>query len=162
MAGKSTARRKTIEPMEQKIGQDRPRIMKSVGPAKDALEDAVIEPVERPVNPEKLAMLAFMEELVEVHIHTTTDENAEQVFQVFNNGLSETFTRGETKTVKRKFVEGLARSKITTYRQKESIAPDGSKVYAQIPSTGLRYGFSVTRDDHPRGADWLKATLAQP
>jgi hypothetical protein len=154
---------KTIEAMEMQHGQDNPRVMKSTGPAREALEAAQFEVVDRPVDLEKLAMLAFMEELVEVEIHTTADPTAEQIFEVGNNGNIELFKRGERKTVKRKFVNELATRKVTTFTQeRRRNERTGVMEDVQIPHTSLRYPFSVTHDDHPRGRDWLRATLAQP
>lgn len=156
----ATIKSKAIEPMEQQIGQDRPRILKTTGPARDALEPALVQVVDRPVDPEKVAMLAFMAEKVEVHIHTTSDPNADQIFEVFNNGDRELFRRGERKVVQRRFVNELAMRKITTYTQEVKADAYGVPVQVQVPHTALRYPFSVTRDDHPRGADWLKYALA--
>lgn len=137
------------------------RNMRSDGPARSALDPLEIEPVDSPVlDSEHMANLQFYEEPVTVHIHTTTDKTAEQVFEVFNNGTREVFRRGETKTVKRKFVEQLCRAKTTVYDQQEGIDAQGIRYMKQIPVNALRYPFSVVRDDHPRGADWLKASLA--
>lgn len=152
---------KTIEPMEQQIGQDAPRVMKSTGPAKDALEPALIQAVDRPVDPEKLAMLAFMEEPVTVHILETGNPLDADVFEIINGGKIELFRRGETKTVKRKFVDILASRKLTTFTQKRVRDNDGVMQDVQQPRSSLMYPFSVVHDPHPRGADWLKATLAQ-
>ena len=149
-----------FEPMEQTVGQDVPRVMKSTGPAKDALEPAYIQAVDRPVDQEKLAMLAFMELPVTVEIHTTADPTAEQVFTVTNGGKREFFKRGETKTVARKFVNILACSKITSFTQQRRRNDEGIMEDVQVPRTALRYPFSVVEDSHPRGRDWLRATLA--
>lgn len=157
-----TLRTPMIDPNDGPVGQDHERVMKSTGPAKDSLEPALIQPVERPVDKEKLEMLAFMEELVEVYIQPTTNPADEEIFEIFNNGQRELFRRGETKTVRRKFVNELAMRKITTYKQREKVDEQGTRVIVQIPHTALRYPFSVVRDPHPRGADWLKFTLAQP
>jgi hypothetical protein len=157
----NVAPQKTIEPMEMQIGQDAERRMKSTGPAREALESAYIQVVDRPVDEEKVAMLAFMEEPVTVHIHTTSDPIADQIFEIFNNGQREVFRRGETKTVKRKFVNELATRKLTTFSQQRRQNVLGVWEDFQVPQTALRYPFSVTRDDHPRGADWLRSVLAQ-
>jgi len=151
---------KVFEPLEHTVGQDSERVMSSTGPARESLEPALIQVVDRPVDNEKLMMLAFMEEPVTVHIHTTSDPNAEQVFQIFNNNQCETFKRNETKTVRRKFVDGLATRKITTFTQERRQDSTGTWNDVQIPSTALKYPFSVMHDAHPRGADWLKAVLA--
>lgn len=142
------------------VVQEAPRVLKSTGDAKDALEQRGVQVCERPVDEEKLAMLAFMEEPVTVHIHTTSDKQAEQVFEIFNNGQREVFKRGETKTVKRKFVNELAIRKATGYEAVPFTDPNGVKGIKYVPNTALRYPFSVVNDPHPRGADWLKATLA--
>jgi hypothetical protein len=97
---------------------------------------------------------------VTVHIHTTSDKEAEQVFEIFNNGQREVFRRGETKTVKRKFVNELAIRKTTTYINQRKRGEDGVQMEVYQPQAALRYPFSVVQDAHPRGADWLKATLA--
>lgn len=152
-----------FEPMEQTIGQDNPRIQRSQGDARDSLEPAVIEPVDRPMealDSEKMAMLAFMNEDVEIHIHSTSDKEAEQIFELFINGQREVFRRNEKKTVKRKFVALLAQLKPTSFTQDTITNSQGVKDIVNIPHTGLRYPFSVTRDAHPRGADWLRSALA--
>jgi hypothetical protein len=152
------------EPMEQTIGQDNPRIMKSTGPAAESLEPSLIEPVDRPLDamdPEKMAMLQFMEDSITVHIHSTTNKEDEQIFEFFNNGRREVFRRNEQKTVKRYFVDMLARAKTTTYTQDTITDSTGVKQIKNIPSTGLRYPFSVVNDPHPLGRDWLRSVLAE-
>jgi hypothetical protein len=152
------------EPMEQTVGQDNPRMMKSTGPAAESLEPALIEPVDRPLaalDQEKLAMLKFMEDAITVHIHSTTNKEDEQIFEFFNNGRREVFRRNEQKTVKRYFVDMLARAKTTTYTQDTITDAQGVKQIKNIPSTGLRYPFSVVNDPHPRGREWLTSVLAE-
>ena len=152
------------EPMEQTVGQDNPRMLKSTGPAAEALEPPLIEPVDRPLDsldPEKLAMLKFMDDSVTVHIHSTTNKEDEQIFEFFNNGRREVFRRNEKKTVKRYFVDMLARAKITTYTQETVVDSAGVKQIKNIPHTGLRYPFSVINDPHPLGPSWLNAVLAE-
>ena len=61
--------------------------------------------------------------------------------------------------VKRKFVEVLAKSKITTYSQEKYRDNDGNESYRQIPHTAVRYPFSMVEDANPRGRDWLKSIL---
>lgn len=153
--------KKTIEASDNTVGQDVPRTMRSTGDAKDALDLQVIEPVDRVVDPEKMAMLSFMSEPVTVRIATSTDSNAEQVFEININGRLEFFRRGEEKTVPRYFVDRLARLKQTGYSQREVLNAEGIKDIIHDPRTGLKYDFAVIRDDHPRGREWLKHTLAE-
>jgi hypothetical protein len=152
------------EPMEQTVGQDTPRAMSSTGDARKSLEPALIEPVDRPLSgldAEKLAMMKFMEDMVTVHIHSTTNKEDEKVFEFFNNGRREVFRRNEQKTVKRYFVDMLARAKTTTYSQDTITDHQGVKQIVYQPSTGLRYPFSVVNDPHPRGREWLTSVLAE-
>ena len=149
-----------LDSTDQKVGQDRPRKMKSTGPAKESLEPALIEPVERPVKKDHADRLAFNEEKIEVMVHESTDKNAEAVVEVFVNGIPQRFVRGQTQAVKRKFVEALARAKRTAYSQ-EKVMDNGIESYRNVPHTALGYPFSVVRDPNPRGADWLKSVLAE-
>lgn len=151
----------TFETEEQTVGQDRPREMKSTGPAKESLESSSIEGVDRPVSKEKLAMLAFMEEVLIVMVHDTTNERDIPVPPVWNDGRAQYFIRGVEQKVKRKFIEVLARAKKTSFTQemyKDAMGNDG---YRQIPHTALAYPFSVLHDPHPRGKDWLKSILSE-
>lgn len=150
-----------VEASDNVVGQDIPRTLRSSGPASDALDFPVIEPVDRPVDPEKMAMLEFMAQPVTVRIATTTDKNAEQVFELNINGRLEFFRRGETKTIPRYFVDRLARLKVTGYSQREVINVEGIKDIVHDPHTGLKYDFAVISDPHPRGAEWLRHTLME-
>lgn len=126
-------------------------------------EPSVIAKVsEQPLDQEKLAMLAFMAELVTIRIATTTDRNAEQVFEININGKLQFFRRGETKTLPRYFVDRLMRLKTTVFSQDLVVNKEGIKSYVYPPSTGLKYDFSIVRDDNPLGKSWEQAVLAEP
>jgi hypothetical protein len=152
-----------IETQEQELAHGNVRIQHSdARPGEKALDDNIIPEIDtRPVNDEKMAMLAFFNEDVAVRIATTADKNADQVFEITVNGKINLFRRGEKKTVKRYVVDHLARMKQTTYTQQEVVAADGTKSIANIPTTSLKYDFSVEHDPHPRGKDWLRAVLAE-
>ena len=151
---------KTFEASEQDIGNPEPRLLKSTGLSQDALEPSIIATVDRPINAEKLAMLAFMAELVTVRIATTTDKNAEQVFEITLGGKIFLFKRGESKTVPRYVADKLCRTKETGYESQEVTNSAGIRDVLYTPSTALRYDFSIVRDDNPHGASWHKAALA--
>jgi hypothetical protein len=147
-----------IEASEQPLGHT---IRK---PTKDSQvgEPSLVQVADRMPDPEKAAMLMFMEEPVTVRIATSTDKNAEQVFEITINGRTELFRRGETKTVARKYVDRLALLKVTSYTQNEVTNAEGEKQFLHVPHTGLKYDFAVVTDANPMGADWLRATLAMP
>lgn len=150
-----------VDTTDDKAGQDFPREMKSTGPAADSLQVARQEIVDRPVDSEQMLMLAFFNEPVKVRMATSSDKNAEQVFELNINGRLELFKRGEEKTVPRYFVDRLARLKETSFTQREVVNAEGIKQIVYDPHTALKYDFAVIRDDHPRGADWLKHVLQE-
>lgn len=146
------------------VTQTEERTMRSTGDASESLDMVgTLQRIDdRPVDGEKLAMLAFMDEPVTVRIATSTDKNAEQIFEICVNGRISLFRRGETKTVKRHIVDRLARMKQTIYEQKEVLNAEGVKDIVNVPHTALKYDFSVISDAHPRGAEWLRSVIAEP
>lgn len=150
------------ETSQQEIGQSNSRLMKSTGSGKDALEKSILAKVsDQPFDNEKMAMLAFMNEPVTIRIATSTDPNAEQVFELNINGKMEFFRRGEQKTLPRYFVDRLMRLKVTTFSQKETMNAEGIRDYLHIPHTGLKYDFAIIRDDNKLGRSWERAVLAE-
>lgn len=150
---------KRIDTSDRDVGQDSSRAMSTTGDA--VLDPPRIEPVERPMDSEKVAMLAFFEEMVTIRMATSTDPNAEQIFEVWVNGEPQIFKRGETKTLKRKFVDCLARRKLTTHTLEKYTNANGDEAYRYPSHTALRYDFQMIRDDNPQGADWLRHTLME-
>jgi len=127
-----------------------------------SFEPSVIaQATEHGQDKEKLAMLAFMAEMVTIRIATTTDRNAEMVFPMNINGQPMLFRRGETKTLPRYFVDRLLRLKVTTYGQELVLNKEGVQSYVYPPSSGLKYDFSIIRDDNPLGKSWERSVLAE-
>ena len=152
----------TEETSQQDIGQSNSRLMKSTGRGKDSLEPSILARVsDQPLDGEKMAMLEFMNEPVTIRIATSTDPNAEQVFELNINGKMEFFRRGEQKTLPRYFVDRLMRLKVTTFSQKETTNAEGIRDYLHIPHTGLKYDFAIIRDDNKLGRSWERAVLAE-
>ena len=142
---------------EQEIGQQETRTLESMDELK-----VIVKASDQPFDEEKMQMIAFMNEPVTIRIATSTDKNAEQCFELNINGKAEFFRRGETKTVKRYFVDRLMRLKETVYGQEMLINKEGIKSYVYPSSTGLKYDFAITRDDNPLGKSWERAILAEP
>lgn len=141
---------------EKEIGQQEARTLESMNELK------VIEKAsDQPFDDEKMQMLQFMNEPITIRIATSTDKNAEQCFELNINGRAEFFRRGETKTVKRYFVDHLMRMKQTVYGQDMVINKEGIKSYVYPSSTGLKYDFAIIRDDNPLGKSWERAVLAE-
>lgn len=107
-------------------------------------------------------LLAFMEEKVVVQVSTTTDKNAEPLPAVYVNGVAQFFPRGQNITCKRKFVEGLARSKPEMVNTDMTVQSLGAEPQNRVLRTSaLRYPFHVVHDANPRGAKWLEQLLTE-
>ena len=144
-----------METSEQSIGQDTPLEISATGDA--SIEKPDIEIIDGP----SLDAAAFMEEPVKVMVHESTDPNEVPVPYVGVNGRNQFFIRGKEQTVKRKFVEVLARAKLTRYKTEIINDAQGNVRQRMIPATGLRYPFSVVEDKNPNGHAWLKKVLAE-
>ena len=124
-------------------------------------DEPVIETVAESRDFSKLASdEAFMNELVTVMVHATTDENQPNHVVVNCNGMNQPLIRGVPTTVKRKYVEILARMKETKYTQvtRNASAPDQIDMVARH---GLSYPFDLVEDKNPRGRAWLQNVLAE-
>jgi hypothetical protein len=114
-----------------------------------------------------LADLAFNEEPVTIRLEPSSDENAVQVFpcwvngkgaEVFRNGRWEEIAYlpiGEVITVKRKYLEVIARAKVDTIRTPPMDASTEHPNNRPTRRTHAVNTFSVIEDRNPRGAAWL-------
>lgn len=103
--------------------------------------------------------LIFNEEFVEVMLHESTDDNAENPVFTACNGVSQYFYRGQPQSVRRKFVAILASCKEHSVSTPEYTAQDGSRAMGIRRTSSLKYPFSIISDPNPRGAAWLKGLL---
>lgn len=121
--------------------------------------------VESPIFKAKAEELKFMEDVLEVEIHESSDQNAEPRFAIYVGGDPFVFERGREFPVKRKFVEGLARAKPVHFRCEEYVKQAGGvaeKAYRYPAHKSVRYPFQVLSDPSPRGREWLQSVLRQP
>jgi len=112
-------------------------------------DEPVIETVAESRDFSKLAAdEAFMNELVTVMVHSTTDENQPNHVVVNCNGMNQPLIRGVPTTVKRKYVEILARMKETKYTQvtRNASAPEQIDMIARH---GLSFPFDLVEDKNP-------------
>lgn len=119
-----------------------------------------VEIVDGPLIGSKADTEKFMNEIVTVVVHDTTDKNAVPIVSVSVNGRTQNFIRGQAQRCRRVYVERLARAKETSYTQ--SLDPgllDG--VNKMHPHAALSYPFSVIDDANPKGQDWLRKVLAE-
>lgn len=152
-------RKNRIDATDLQIGQPGVVTMPLAGVA--TLERPDIQPVDGPQFKSLAEELAFMEEPVTVVVMGSSDKNAEPVVEVGVNGVPQRFIRDVPITVKRKYVERLARSKPVAFRNEEFTDGDGNKSVRWPTSAGLRYPFQVQEDKNPRGMAWLRKVLAE-
>lgn len=104
----------------------------------------------------------FMHEPVRILIHESADEDAVEVVVPQVNSMNQPIIRGQEIIVKRKYVEVLARCRITKYKQQMGTDNRHVEGINIGDRTALTYPFTVIEDRNPDGRPWLKAILAQP
>lgn len=125
---------------------------------RSALQEDGIEVVPAAGMSDYTKELAFMEEMVEVEVHESTDPNAEPIVDLYCNGTPQRLIRGVPAAVKRKYVQILANARQTSLTT--TVKVDGDNVVNRIDKhTAVRYPFRILRDDNPRGASWLRSLL---
>ena len=121
---------------------------------------AGIDVVDKPMPQEAFAMEAFMNEPVTILVNPSQNPEDPKLVQVGVNGIIQFIPRGEPFTVKRKYVEVLARAKRTDFHQTldERL---GERMNHLQAMHSLRYPFSVIEDRNRHGGAWLIAVLAE-
>ena len=154
-------RKKEIEAAEQTLAQPNALDMPTTGPLSQMVradQDIVIAQ-DMPTMDDYAKELAFMEEIVEVMVHESQEENPDLIVDVYCNGVPQRFIRGIPIKVKRKYVEILANAR--TERMKTNVVREGDNVYNRINKhTALRYPFNMN-DENPRGQAWLRGLLGK-
>lgn len=149
------------------IPQPQVRTQKGTGPASESLSKPKHEAGERVevkthLDKEWAANIAFSREKITIRVNESTDENAEKIVEVWNNGELMRFPRGQEVTCERRFVESLMRAKPIRFTQQAILDDTGTVTgYREVPHAALRYPFTVVRDDSPLSTPWLKSVMAQ-
>ena len=104
---------------------------------------------------------AFMNEELIVLVHQDPSDNAVENPCPSVNGINQPFIRGREQKVKRKYVEALARGRVTKYEQRVRNTSQPENVQMEERSA-LVYPFSVIYDPNPVGKAWLTGILSQP
>lgn len=113
-----------------------------------------MDPVTADVDLAKLARdEAFMNEIVVVYLHKTTDKNAANHVLLNVNGTNQPVFRGQKTPMKRKYLEVLARMKEASYEQVTH--PIELDRYEMNETIANAYPFVVSEDSNPAGAAWL-------
>jgi hypothetical protein len=104
--------------------------------------------------------MAFMEEIVTVRVHTTTDKNANPIPDIYVNGRVQRFLRGHEQKVKRLFLAKLAQSQVTSFDCQLVKDHEGQDKYVYPGTSAEIYPFTVIGDT-PKGDAWLKGLMRQ-
>jgi hypothetical protein len=113
------------------------------------------------VSQDALALEAFMNEYVTIVVHQTDKDGENEVIAPNVNGTNQPMIRGVPITVRRKYVEALARCRTTKYVQQTPDPREPANIQ-MVEKTVLSYPFSLQEDQNPRGREWLQRILAQP
>lgn len=116
--------------------------------------------IDKVVSLEGAELEAFMSEPVKIVIAESAEENDPPMVQVGVNGVTQFIVRGMEQTVKRKYVERLARAKRTDYDQTIDDRL-GEAMNRLRRRNALRFPFTVLEDRNPRGQAWLRGVLAE-
>lgn len=99
----------------------------------------------------------FMQDMIVVELHTSTDRNAPTHAYVGVNGEQVWLPRGQKINIPRYFIERLARSRPQNYRTTANPDPSADQAMLTQRQTGMDYPFSVLRDPQPaKGRAWLE------
>lgn len=181
---RSYVKRKMTESQEQKIGQPKTREFNAdstlpnpkIEPQQEQDHHGVIEAagtsnirrnadgkiISNPTRGKKwMDEMAFMQEMVTVRVHTTTDKNANPIPDIYVNGRVQRFLRGHEQSVKRMFLAKLATTLPTSYDSQLVKDHEGQDKYIYPGTSSELYPFTVI-DDTPKGQEWLKALMANP
>jgi len=102
----------------------------------------------------------FMNQLLTIYIHPSSNKEDNPVLVPSCNGTTQPIIRGQNSKVKRKYVEILARNRHTGYEQETLDATKPHK-YVMTPCMVVKDPFTVRHDPHPRGSDWLYSILME-
>jgi len=146
---------KYTEVVNEKLSQGKAMSLGEIG------DPGPIEKVAE-INFIKTAQLeAFMNEVLTILVHPSSEEGALDIAPPQVNGLNQPIIRGVESKVKRKYVEALARCRVTKYEQRVQ-DPSRPENIQMCERTVLSYPFAVLHDPSPRGRSWLEAIVSQP
>ena len=150
----------TLDTENEQTGQGQTKEISGSGKA-EVLNESEIEKVDG-FQMQNLAELEqFMNEEVEVLVYEPFEEGQEQVVQLGVNGVNQFVVRGIPQTLKRKYVEVLARAKKQGVTARGYKAPDGEAKNDVRITTGLQYPFQILNDPNRNGPAWLRKILAE-
>jgi hypothetical protein len=127
----------------------------------EVIDDTTVDPIVNQEFDETILTEAFMDEKMVIEVSPSPNEEDHPCVILNVNGTAHPIWRGYPVETKRKYVEVLARSKETKYKQPPRDMGDPEKGNALVGRTALCYPFQVLEDKNPKGRAWLAAVLAE-
>lgn len=124
-------------------------------------ENEEIAAIDSPLDNDYFGALAFMEEPVTIRLERSQEKFSPQVVDVYVNGSPQWIKVGVPQTIKRKYVEVLARAKPDAVQTITGSLNDENPQNRIERYTSAKHPFSVLRDDNPVGIEWLTRILAE-
>ena len=149
-----------IDTVNEQIGQKVEKEISINGKA-EIVKESEIETVPGPDLGDVAALEAFMNEPVKVFVYEPMERGHEHIAQLGVNGINQFVIRGVEQTIKRKYVEVLARARKVNVSANGFKDPNGEARNAVSITSGLQYPFQVVEDLNRNGAPWLRQILAE-
>lgn len=158
MAGRPKVQKESFTG-DMEVGQPSDLIIPAEGVI--AREPEAIAVLDKPLNKAYADDLAFGEDVLDIMLQPSSEENAPMIIDVYVNGEAKWIPVGERVQLKRKFVEVLMRSKpISIQTNHEDI---GSKMVQNrvIRNQRSKYPLSIIHDPSPKSAEWQRRTMME-
>lgn len=108
------------------------------------------------MNQDYADALRMAEEVIEILLDDSGEENPVQFVPVWNNGREVVIPIGAPFKLKRKFVEDLIRSRPISIRTHHEEVGAHKVINRIIPNARSKHPLSVIHDPSPHGAKWLR------
>jgi hypothetical protein len=126
-------------------------------------EPEKIAVLDKPLENDYLDALKFNEEIIEIMLQPSSEENAAMVVDVYVNGEARWIPVGPVVPLKRKFVEVLMRSKPVSIQTDHESRDSGAKVINNkiIRNARAKYPLSIMNDPNPKGREWVNRIMRE-
>lgn len=104
---------------------------------------------------------SFMNDLLVIEVHTTTDKNAPLIAEIGVNGDKVVIPRGRKVRIPRKFVERLAQAQSASFKTTPNPNPGADEGMITTRHNGQEYPFTVHHDPSPKGRAWLSRMVRE-
>jgi len=123
------------------------------------LERSSLTSVNEPEFKKKVEQMKFDNEKVEIMVHSSSAQYADNTFTVGVNGRLILIVRGVRQWVPRNYVEVMARSKTSQYGNFEQINTRGEREVKNPETKSNRFPLQIITDRNPLGPRWFERVM---